>query len=187
MTDKSLDQLLGTRLRYLREERGLSLGELGELSGVSKAMIARVEKAQSSATAALLGRLCAGLGVRLSSVIAAADEIRERVSRRQDQPVWTDPQTGYLRRQISPPAAASGIEIASIELPAGAKIAYEAWAANVYSQQLLMLEGELLLRVGDERHVLRKGDCIDFDVMRANTFENRGRRPARYLVIIRKT
>ena len=44
MTDKSLDQLLGDRLRSLREGRGLSLGELAEISGVSKAMIARVEK-----------------------------------------------------------------------------------------------------------------------------------------------
>jgi uncharacterized cupin superfamily protein len=49
-----------------------------------------------------------------------------------------------------------------------------------------MLEGELHLSIGDECHVLRKGDCIDFDEMRPNLFENRGRKPASYLVIIRK-
>src|ERR1700756_4078174 len=111
MTDKLFDRELGARLRLLREHQGLSLGALADRSGVSKAMIARVEKAQSSATAALLGRICAGLGVRLSSVIAAADEAKERVSRREDQKVWQDPETGYLRRQVSPPSASSGIEI----------------------------------------------------------------------------
>ena len=187
MTDKGLDQLLGERLKSLREERGLSLAELADVSGVSKAMIARVEKAQSSATAALLGRLCGGLGVRLSAVIAAADERRERISRRAEQPVWRDPETGYVRRQISPRDAESGIDIASIELPGGAKVPYEAWAANAYSQQVLLLEGVLDLRIGDERHVLNAGDCVDFDVARPNVFENRGRKPARYLVIIRKS
>ena len=186
MTDKSLDELIGARLKSLRESRSLSLGELAELSGVSKAMIARVEKAQSSATAALLGRLCAGLGARLSSVVAAEDERQERLSRREEQPVWRDPQTGYLRRQVSPRDAASGIEIVSIELPAGAQVPYEAWTANPYAQQLLMLAGELDLRIGDEPYRLREGDCVDFDVMRPNLFENRGRKPARYLVIIRK-
>ncbi|MFI4996593.1 MAG: helix-turn-helix domain-containing protein [Hyphomicrobiales bacterium] len=186
MTGKSLDQLLGERLRSLREGRGLSLGDLAELSGVSKTMIARVEKAQSSATAALLGRLCAGLGVRLGSVIAAADEKQERLSRLKDQLLWRDPETGYLRRQVSPPGASSGIEIVSIELPGGAKVPYEAWTANAYRQQLLMLEGELDLRIGDESYVLREGDCIDFDVGSPNLFENRGRHPARYLVVIRK-
>jgi transcriptional regulator with XRE-family HTH domain len=187
MSDKSLDQLLGARLKSLREAKGLSLGELAELSGVSKAMIARVEKAQSSATAALLGRLCAGLGARLSSVIAAADERQEQLSRRGDQPLWRDPETGYLRRQISPRDATSGIEIVAIELPAGAKVPYEAWAANAYSQQLLMLEGKLDLTIADAHYELHEGDCIDFDVMRPNVFENRGRKPARYLVIIRKS
>ena len=186
MNDKSLDQLLGERLKSLREERSLSLAELAEISGVSKAMIARVEKAQSSATAALLGRLCAGLGVRLSAVIAATDERRERISRRGEQPTWRDPETGYVRRQISPRDAESGIDIASIELPPGTKVPYEAWAANAYSQQLLMLDGTLDLLIGDERHKLRAGDCVDFDVARPNVFENRGRKPARYLVIIRK-
>jgi transcriptional regulator with XRE-family HTH domain len=187
MNDKSLDQLLGARLRSLREERDLSLAELADLSGVSKAMIARVEKAQSSATAALLGRLCGGLGVRLSTVIAAADERRERVSRRDEQPVWRDPETGYLRRQISPRDAESGIDIAEIALPPGTKVPYEAWAANAYSQQVLMLEGRLDLTIGEEHHVLGAGDCVDFDVARPNIFENRGRKPARYLLIIRKS
>jgi transcriptional regulator with XRE-family HTH domain len=165
----------------------LSLGELADRSSVSKAMIARVEKAQSSATAALLGRLCAGLGVRLSSLIEAADGNPEQLSRLRDQPVWRDPETGYLRRQISPPAAASGLDIAHITLPPGKKVPYRAWAANAYQQQLLMLDGRLNLRIGDERYVLGKGDCIDFDVLRPNVFENKGKSPARYLIVIRKS
>ena len=186
MTDKLFDQRVGARLQALREEKGLSLGELATLSGVSKAMIARVEKAQSSATAALLGRLCAGLGARLSAVIEEADQPAERLSRRAEQGLWRDPQTGYLRRQVSPPGAVSGIEIAAIELPPGAEISYQALAANAYAQQLLMLEGELTLTIGETLYALCEGDCIDFDVQRPNSFANDGKEVARYLIIIRK-
>jgi transcriptional regulator with XRE-family HTH domain len=186
MTDKLFDQRVGARLQALREAGGLSLGELAALSGVSKAMIARIEKAQSSATASLLGRLCAGLGVRLSSVIEEADQPSERLSRHAEQGLWRDPETGYLRRQVSPPGAASGIEITSVELPPGASIAYQAWARNAYAQQLLMLEGELHLTIGEARYQLRQGDCIDFDVQRPNLFANEGAAAARYLIVIRK-
>jgi transcriptional regulator with XRE-family HTH domain len=186
MTDKLFDRELGARLRLLREHQGLSLGALAGRSGVSKAMIARVEKAQSSATAALLGRLCAGLGVRLSSLIEAADTRSEPLSRFRDQPVWRDPKTGYLRRQVSPPAALSGLEIVLIALPPGQKVPYRAWTANAYRQQLLMLAGTLHLKTGDESYVLRKGDCLDFDVLSPNIFENKGKSFARYVIIIRK-
>src|SRR4051812_16005996 len=76
-----IDQAIGARIRSLRETQGLSLGELAARSGVSKAMIARVEKAESSATAALLGRLCGALGVTLSALLASADRPTERVAR----------------------------------------------------------------------------------------------------------
>ena len=45
----------------------MTLNELAGRSGVSRAMIGRVERAQSSATAALLGKLCAALDVSLSA------------------------------------------------------------------------------------------------------------------------
>ncbi|MFS2051678.1 helix-turn-helix domain-containing protein, partial [Variovorax sp. CT11-76] len=58
-----IDALIAHRLLALRQTQGLSLSELAERSGVSKAMISKVERAQSSPTAVLLGRLAAGLGV----------------------------------------------------------------------------------------------------------------------------
>jgi transcriptional regulator with XRE-family HTH domain len=186
MPDKGFDRLLGARLQALRERNKLSLGELSGRSGVSKAMIARVERAQSSATAALLGRLCAGLGVTLSSVIAEADRPPERLSRRLDQPVWRDPGSGYLRRQVSPPGAASGFEIVRVELPPGAKVPYRAWVANIYTQQLLMLKGRLRLRIGEDSFTLAAGDCIDFDVSRPVLFANEGKAAAKYLIVLRK-
>ena len=49
-----------------------------------------------------------------------------------------------------------------------------------------MLAGTLHLKTGDESYVLKKGDCLDFDVLSQNIFENKGKSVARYVIIIRK-
>jgi transcriptional regulator with XRE-family HTH domain len=181
----SIDDVIGMRLKSLREAAGMSLGALSRQAGVSKTMIARVERAESSATAALLGRLCAALGVTMSSVVAEADQPGERVLRAENQSVWTDPESGYVRRHASPPTTASGIELVVIDLPPNQRVAYEGWQNNVYTQQLLMLKGKLTLTVGGRKYDLAEGDSVDFDVSSANVYETDSH-AARYVLAKRR-
>ncbi len=167
-------------------QAGLTLNELAARSGVSRAMIGRVERAQSSATAALLGKLCAALDVSLSDVVALAEKPPERLMKFADQPHWRDPESGYRRRHASPPDAASGIEVIVVDLPAGARVPYSPWGRNGYTQQLLMLEGAVSVHIEAKTIRLRAGDCLDFDVMRAVTFENESKQDARYIMIVRR-
>jgi transcriptional regulator with XRE-family HTH domain len=186
MTEK-VDKTIGSRLKELRVNAGLSLNELAARSGVSRAMIGRIERAESSATAALLGKLCAALDITLSAVIGLSDRPPERLSRKADQPVWRDPETGYRRRHASAQNAASGIEIMVVDLPAGARVSYSPWGRRAYTQQLLLLAGQLTVFVGEKRFDLAEGDCLDFDVMRPVSFENSGGRLANYIVVVRHT
>jgi transcriptional regulator with XRE-family HTH domain len=125
---EKLDRAIGSRLKELRVKAGLSLNELASRSGVSRAMIGRIERAESSATATLLGRLCAGLDVTLSAVVGLSDRPPERLARKANQPVWRDPETGYRRRHASAQNVASGIEIMVIDLPEGKRVSYSPWA-----------------------------------------------------------
>src|ERR1041384_8165748 len=81
---------MAERLRARRLELGLSLGELAALSGVSKAMIAKVESTTSSPTAGVLGRLCAGLGITMSALLAAVETADATQLTTADQPRWRD-------------------------------------------------------------------------------------------------
>jgi transcriptional regulator with XRE-family HTH domain len=185
MDQQKLDRAIGRRLKTLRTQTGMTLNELATRSGVSRAMIGRVERAQSSATAALLGKLCAALDVSLSDVVALAEKPPERMVRLADQPHWRDPDSGY-RRHASPTDAASGIEIIVVDLPAGARVPYSPWGRNAFTQQLLMLEGAIAVHIDAKAVRLREGDCLDFDVMRAVIFENETRQDARYVIITRR-
>ena len=184
---ENIDKAIASRLKELRTKAGLSLNELASRSGVSRAMISRIERAQSSATAALLGKLCAALDTTLSSVVGLSDRPPERLTRKTEQPVWRDPETGYSRRHASARSAASGIEIIVVELLPDTRVSYSPWGRRAYTQQVLLLRGAVNIFVGEKCFALAEGDCLDFDVMRPVAFENAGRITAHYIVVVRNS
>lgn len=179
----SIDALIATRLLALRQAKGLSLAELAELSGVSRAMISKVERAQSSPTAMLLGRLAAGLGVSLAQLLTEEKEGPRRLRTRAAQETWRDPEAGYLRRQVAERSTGSGVELVEVELPRAAQVGYPRWSGKPYRQCLWMLEGALRVDYGDERFELAPGDCLDFGVDRPLVFKALGRTACRYLLV----
>lgn len=177
---------LATRLRGLRAGLNLSLEGLAAATGVSRSMISLIERGESSPTAMVLDRLAGGLGVSLASLFA--EEPRPEASplaRRDRQPLWRDPETGYLRRNLSPSAFRSPVELVEVVLPPGARVAYDTGRRAVdIGQQVWLLEGAITLTVGDETHELATGDCLAMRVDRPITFRNSAERPARYLVAL---
>jgi transcriptional regulator with XRE-family HTH domain len=179
---------LARRLRLEREVRGWSLGELAARSGVSKAMISKVERAEASPTAVLLGRLSGAFGLTLSTLLARAEGETGQLARAAAQPVWIDPATGYRRRQVSPQVsplmAENPLDLTEVELPAGAEVAYPAASYAFLRQMIWMLDGTLTFQEGDATHVLEPGDCLALGAPADCTFANRSGRPCRYLVAL---
>jgi len=164
---------LATRLRQEREARGWSIAELAARSGVSRAMISKVERAEASPTAALLGRLSGPFGLTLSALLARAEAPAPGgvVARAAEQALWRDPGSGYLRRQLSPPGADP--ELVRVELPPRARLAYPAASYALIKGQLVwLLEGELLFHEGAATHRLSPGDCLALGPPQDCAFEN---------------
>ena len=108
---------LAQRIRLERDSRGWSLAELAERSGVSKATISKIERAEVSPTAVVLVRLASVFDLTLAGLMLRAEGQGERLSRAADQPVWRDPETGYVRKQVfSRPD--HPVELVRVELPA---------------------------------------------------------------------
>ena len=177
------DRALADAVQAARLAQGLSTSALAERSGVSRAMIAKVERAEAQPTAALLGRLSGALGMTLSELIARAEHADSRLARAADQPIWTDPDTGYRRRAVSP-AAGGPLELVEVELPAGAEVAYPADTYAFIHQQLWVLDGTLHFREGEREHELAAGDCLQLGPPANCVFANPHREPCRYLVAL---
>src|SRR6201993_1043306 len=116
-----LSQRLAQRIRLERDGRGWSLADLAERSGVSKATISKIERAEVSPTAVVLVRLAAAFDLTLAGLMLRAEGQGERLIRAAPQPVWRDPETGYLRKQVFV-RPDHPLEIIEVELPAGKRV-----------------------------------------------------------------
>jgi transcriptional regulator with XRE-family HTH domain len=185
-TDQDINGHLAARLRGLRATRGLTLDGLAELTGVSRSMISLIERGESSPTAIVLNRLASGLGVSLASLFATeASPDASPLVRHADQREWRDPESGYLRRTLSPPGFSSPLELAEVILPPGAQVAYDSGLrTNGISQQIWLIEGEIVVTTGPDTLRLGTGDCLSMRIDRPNVFRNPTDRPARYLVAL---
>lgn len=180
------DARLAARLRGLRAERGLTLDGLAGRAGVSRAMISLIERGESSPTATVLHRLATGLGTTLASLFAEEERAEASpLARRADQTVWRDPETGYLRRNLSPPGFPSPVELVEVVLPPEARVAYDGVPRSIgISQQIWVLEGEVELAVGTDTHRLDVGDCLAMRVEGPTAFRNPADEPARYVLAL---
>jgi transcriptional regulator with XRE-family HTH domain len=180
----TLDHAIGARIKDLRSSRGLTLDELAELSGVSRAMISRIERGESSATAQLLNRLCGGLGVTLSGLFARAEEAASPLSRRADQAVWRDPETGYVRRRVSPAATDGVLDLVEVVLPPGTNVTFDMPELRGADQLVLVMEGGLAMGLGEAVYDLTPGDCLHMRFETPHTFRNTTSEPVRYLIAL---
>jgi transcriptional regulator with XRE-family HTH domain len=184
-----LNQRIADRVSELRSAQSLSLDALATKSGVSRSMISLIERGESSPTAAVLEKLAAGLGVMLASLFdtpaAGVQGPSGPVARRDDQPQWQDPASGYRRRNVSPPGVPQPMQIVEVHFPPHGRVAFETGARDtrVY-QQVWVLEGAIDITLGTERHKLREGDCLAMQLDRPTMFYNPMRKPARYAVVI---
>jgi transcriptional regulator with XRE-family HTH domain len=180
-----MEQRIAAGIKQRRDALSLSVNDLALRSGVSRAMISKIERVEASPTAALLGRLCNALGITLSSLIASAESAPSLpLSRAKRQLSWRDPETGLKRTMVSPVNTGSRVEIVQLELPPNASVAYERQQVTQYEQHILVLDGTLTVTTEGQDIRLDAGDCLFRHVGPAHRFANGTRRSCRYLVVI---
>jgi transcriptional regulator with XRE-family HTH domain len=183
-TPGQIERHISLRLKSLRAQNGLTLQELANKSGVSRSMISLIERGASSPTATILDKLAASLGVTLASLFA--EEKRPdaaALSRRSSQLTWRDPGSGYIRRNLSPSAFASPIELVEVTMPPRTRISYDSPPRRSEThQQIWVLAGTIEIMINRTKHVLLKGDCLAMILDSPITFRNTGSKVSRHLV-----
>jgi len=174
---------IARRVRLERDQRGWSLADLAERSGVSKATISKIEREEVSPTAVVLVRLASAFDLTLAGLLLRAEGAGQLLSRAADQPVWRDPATGYVRRQLFG-RPDHPLEIVRVELPAGQRVAFPASSFAHIRQAVWVESGELVVQQGAERQILKAGDCLGFGPPSDVIWANESRAACRYVVVV---
>ena len=176
---------IAARVRTLRAASSLSLEALASRSAVSRSMLSLVERGETSPTAVVLEKIATALGDQPRRAVRRRRSSLNPVSHSADRTSWKDPQSGYVRRNISPPNFPSPIRIVEVSFPAGARVSYETGAReSAIAQQIWVRDGAIEVTVGKVTHKLAKDDCLAMQLDAPVTFRNRTRRAAHYVVVL---
>jgi transcriptional regulator with XRE-family HTH domain len=184
LTDHDTEQRLAARLKQLRVERGWSLDQLASASQVSRATLSRLENGEVSPTTVVLGKLCAAYGLAMSRLLRMVEDDFPPLLLRAQQSVWMDPDSGFIRRSVSPPSRALAGEALECELGAGVTITYAASPRPGMEHHLLLQEGKLNVTVDGRSHDLMPGDCLRYQLQGASAFITPPDSGARYFLFL---
>ncbi len=177
----NFDQRIAHRVKTKRLAMDLTIDMLAARSGVSRAMISKVERAEVSPTAVLLGKLSNALDVTLSQLFSDDSEEGPLVRAATRKP-WRDPATGYIRRNVSPVSAP--VDIVEVTLPAGASVTHDNAVPLHLTQLVWVFEGKLTLQIDGTASDLGVGDCLQMRLDRPISFQNLSGADVRYAVIL---
>src|SRR5688500_20151780 len=113
-----LNSRIAARVRELRAAQRLSLDALAVKSDVSRSMLSRDERGESSPTAVVLEKIATALGVTLASLFDDETAPARPLSRAAERIAWRDPQSGYVCTNSSLPNFPSPIQHSTLTFPA---------------------------------------------------------------------
>ncbi len=146
-------------------------------------MLSKIERREVSPTATVLLRIATALDMTLAELVTDVRDREARYESAADHPVWRDPATNYLRRQLYL-SAHLPLELVEIELPAGASVAIPAASYALIRQVVWVIGGRLAIAEGETETHLEEGDRLEFGPPTDCRFRNPGAGPCRYLVAV---
>jgi transcriptional regulator with XRE-family HTH domain len=173
---------VGENLRRLRKARSLSLDDLAVASGVSRAALSHIETSKGNPTVGVLWKIAVGLGVPFSDLLG---EVREEmgVLRRGESQVLRSADGKMESRPLTPAGAAPWAEVYELRLAARAVHSSEPHAPGT-REIVVVLSGQLRMRVGETSHDLAAGDSVSFAADKPHIYENPGTSESRYHDVI---
>lgn len=154
-----IQETIANNLAKLRKSRGFSLDQVAELTGVSKAMIAQIEKGKSNPTVTTLWKIANGLQVSFSVFLKEEEQpIVTKININELTPIIDD-DGSYLVYSVFPYHPEKKFEIYHINLQPGFSHRAE---KHLGEEFILIKNGVLTLQVQNNEYILEEGEAISF-------------------------
>jgi XRE family transcriptional regulator, regulator of sulfur utilization len=180
-------EVLGARVRALREAMDMSLRDLAERSGVSAPMLSQVERGETSPTLQIASRIASGLELRLSQLLRLDESGSVTVVRSAERRKGPTTVAGHSYEILSSPLPGQRAELSRHRLAPGAATGGpgDPPVHEPGSRETAVIEaGAVILACDGQRLALATGDCVTFDADLPHHFENPGSEDAVLLAVV---
>lgn len=177
---------LPARLKQARQDKGLSLEAVANLSGVSRSMVSQIERGESNPTISTLWNLTRALQVDFAGLLENS-ESKDRIEtlRAAEVPVIDNIGQGCQIKILSPPEEAGGHEVYDIRFQKDGVLNSQPHARGSL-EQLTVLEGTVRVVSGEAEEALKQGDTARYAADIAHCIAS-VEGPARVFLIVKST
>jgi len=159
-------------LREMRTARGLSLDQLAVASGVSRAALSQIETQRTNPSLGVLWKIAVGLGVHFAELIGVNSQSITVLRHHEAQTLRSSDGT-MESRPLTPAGSSPWTEAYELRLSPRSQHISDPHATGT-RELVVVLTGQLRMRVGDESHDLAAGDAISFTADQPHSYENTG-------------
>ncbi len=177
-----LTRRIAANVRALRQARGLSLDELAQASGVSRAGLSQIETCKTNPSLGVVWKIAVGFGIPFSDLLGES-AAPVAVLRRADMAVLRSTDGKFESRPLTTAGSSPLVDLYELRLAARATHASEAHVTGT-REVVVVLSGALRMHVEDAIHDLASGDSIFFAADRPHVYANPGSSEARYHNVI---
>ena len=169
-------------LREQRRRRDMSLDQLAQRTGVSRAGLSQIETRKTNPSIGVLWKIASGLGIPFAELIGEGQPALS-VLRRNDAQVLRSTDRKFESRPLMPGSGNNQVEVYELRMVARARHESEPHGPGT-RELIVVLSGSLKMTVGEQSEELAAGDSMLFDANTPHVYENPGGAEARYHDII---
>jgi transcriptional regulator with XRE-family HTH domain len=173
---------VATNLHEQRRRRDMSLDQLAQRTGVSRAGLSQIETRKTNPSIGVLWKIASGLGIPFSELIGDSTHAVS-VLLRSDTQVLRSTDRKFESRPLMPSGGSNQIEVYELRLAARSRHTSEAHGSGT-RELVIVLSGSLRMSVGVETQDLASGDSMLFNANAPHVYENPGGSEARYHDVI---
>lgn len=178
-----LARRVANSLRRFRQERQLSLDDLAQRSGVSRAALSQIEGRRTNPTLSVLWKIAVGLEVPFHDLLGGQPDEPILVLRAGDALPMRSADGRTESRLLSPGGASTGTEVYELKLLPRAVHKSDAHSRGT-TETLIVLVGNVRLTVDGASRDVAAGDSLFFRADFDHVYENVGPREARCINVI---
>ncbi|MBD3236181.1 MAG: cupin domain-containing protein [Candidatus Eisenbacteria bacterium] len=180
MRDQDTAQVLGRRVRRVRQEQGLTLREIESRSGVSATHISEVERGKTSPTVGVLERIGEALGVRSTDLLGPNQALLPLFARPAERRRRSFSE-GAVVEVLTQPHGPCCYSACVVTLPPEALFQTE--PGHPGEELCHVLEGAIEVSHGEIPYVVTAGESLQFRATSRHGVRNASGSPARFLWI----
>lgn len=156
---ENINYSISKNLKQIRKEKGLTLEELSEISGVSKSMLGEIERGSTNPTILVLWKIADGLKIPLTRLIKE-EELDYTIVRNYQLKV-IDKEAEYCIYSVFPYYDLHKSEILKLEISPHSKLS-NSGHMNGIDEYIFVIKGDIKLILENEEFILHEGDSIRF-------------------------